>query len=543
MLLVAVAALLAPPLGAGGQGADGSWLYDPTQVTEIDLKATDAALAQLAATPDEYVDAAITLRNGENAYGPYAVGVKLKGHASFRTLDGKAAFKVKFAHSISGQKFQGLKSLTLNNMVQDPSMLAEAASSLLMQAVGAPTARVGYAFVRLNGTAYGLYSDVETLDNVWTKRWFPSLQHLYEANYANDVGPGCASEFELQEGAATDLSDLEALGAADAAGANGWWQRMQPVADLGEMTTAGAAEHYIGQWDGYSVESAPFLPNNYYLESDATGRFSMIVSGTDQTWVNRPSFGLIGKGLLMRHAMADSSARGLYLDALRRVASSPVAATLADQVRIIRAVVAPWRALDSRSEYTQAQHEAAADSAIATMAARPAELAAWLASPSFYDAEHPPSPPSLDPPSTGDSASGGDATSEVATTTEVATTARPSAPTTSTAPPAQATAAPVVRPVLGKPVASPARPAAGRRFTFKLAVTRNDTGKAFVGGRMDCSPTVSGKQLTHSDSFKHGTAQLSFVVPATAKGKLLKVKIAIVSSGRTVGHTWSYGIR
>ena len=497
----------------------------------------DAGRARAAATaPDEYVAAAITLRNGGKTYGPYAVGLKLKGHASFRNLDGKAAFRVKFAYSVSGQKFQGLKSLTLNNMVQDPSMLAEAASSLLMQGIGLPTARVGYAFVRLNGTAYGLYSDVETLDNVWAKRWFPSLQHLYEANATNDVGPGRAAEFELQEGSATDLFDLDALGAADAAGAEGWSQRMQPVADLAEMTTAWAAEHYIGQWDGYSVESAPFLPNNYYLESDAAGRFSMILTGTDQTWATHPWFGVIGKGVLARHAMADASTRELYLDALRRIEASPVAATLADQMAAIRTVVAPWRALDPHSEYTLAQYESAADGAIATMAARPAELAAWLASPSFYDAEQPPSPPESGTPG-GDTAPAGE------TVTEVATTASPAAPATATAPPAERTTALVVRPVLGKPLPSPTKPVAGRRFTFKLAVTRSDTGKAFVGGRMDCSPTVSGKQLAHSDSFKHGTAQLSLVVPATAKGKVLRVRIAIVSSGRTVDHTYAYGIR
>ena len=85
------------------QGDDPAWLYDPLQVTEIDLEASAAALAQLAAVPDEYVEARITLRNGASTYGPYLVGLRLKGHAAFRPLDGKAAFKVKFGFAVSGQ--------------------------------------------------------------------------------------------------------------------------------------------------------------------------------------------------------------------------------------------------------------------------------------------------------------------------------------------------------------------------------------------------------------------------------------------------------
>ena len=79
---------------------DPAWLYDPLQVTEIDLEASQAALAQLAAVPDEYVDARITLRNGASTYGPYGVGLRLKGHGAFRSLEGKAAFKIKFGYAV-----------------------------------------------------------------------------------------------------------------------------------------------------------------------------------------------------------------------------------------------------------------------------------------------------------------------------------------------------------------------------------------------------------------------------------------------------------
>ena len=302
---------------------------------------------------------------------------------------------------------------------------------------------------------------------------------------------------------------------------------MQPVADLVEMTRVWAAEHYAGHWDGYSVAAGAIHPGNYYLHSDLAGRFALITSGTDQTWLERPAFGVYGSGVLMRTCVADVTCRQLYIAALHQVAASPAIGALPAQARAIRAVIAPWRARDPRREQTVDQGEAYADAKIATMDARPAELAAWLASPSFVEAveqsvpgggdssvDAPPPPPQLPPPVTP-----------------------PGTPQTPVTPPL------LVRPLLGKPVGVPAKPVAGKLFTFSLPVTRSDTGARLLTGKMACNPSVAGKTIGHAESFKAGKARLSFVVPKTAKGKLLKVKIAITASGQTAGRTYTYPVR
>ena len=74
----------------------------------------------LLAEPSEYVAATVQVAVGDTVVGPKAVRVKLKGQASFRPLGRKAAFKLKFAKS---DRLLGLKKLTLNNMVQDRSMI------------------------------------------------------------------------------------------------------------------------------------------------------------------------------------------------------------------------------------------------------------------------------------------------------------------------------------------------------------------------------------------------------------------------------------
>jgi hypothetical protein len=89
-----------------------------------------------------------------------------------------------------------------------------------------------------------------------------------------------------------------------------------------------------------------------------------------------------------------------------------------------------------------------------------------------------------------------------------------------------------VRPVLGKPVTVPARVRAGQRVTLSVPVTRAEGAKSvpLTKGTMTCDPSVAGRTIAHAESFKSGVARLSFVVPKTAKGKPLKVKLTIKAS-------------
>ena len=117
--------------------------------------------------PDEYQPGTFALEADGVTHGPFEVGVRLKGGlGSFRGLEGKAAFKVKVDEYVDGQTFFGLEKLTLNNMVQDPSMVHETLAYELFRSLGVPASRTGYAFVRVNGESFGLYLNVETLDAI-----------------------------------------------------------------------------------------------------------------------------------------------------------------------------------------------------------------------------------------------------------------------------------------------------------------------------------------------------------------------------------------
>lgn len=104
---------------------------------------------------------------------------------------------------------------------------------------------------------------------------------------------------------------------------------------------------------------------------------------------------------------------------------------------------------------------------------------------------------------------------------------------TAATPMASGTAATRGKPVIGAPATMPGRPLAGKRFTVSFKVTSGDTGAPLTRGKMILEPSVAGQLIRHTESFRGGTARASLVVPATAGGKLLKVKLTISAGGQT----------
>jgi hypothetical protein len=327
-------------LAPAARADDAAALYDPATVARIDLGLSPDAIAALADDPSEYVPATFGMQLGDETFAARPAELKLKGHASFRPLGKKAAFKLKFAKK---DRFFGLKKLTLNNMVQDPSMVHETLGYEVLRAAGVPAPRTGFAYVRVNGEGYGVYLDLETYDDVSLARLFSTTQHLYEAGAAVDATPGGAGAYEVDEGDEDDRADLEALIAAANASGGDWSDGMAATADLGEMTRMWAGEQYLGHWDGYSVQAGEAAPNNYYLHSDAAGRFSMLPSGLDQTFHDADPFPGAGYSVLTGRCLGDASCLGDFRSQLGEVSAAADAMPVGQRLDAIAATVSPWR--------------------------------------------------------------------------------------------------------------------------------------------------------------------------------------------------------
>jgi hypothetical protein len=371
-LAPAAPALAEPPPGPAG------WLYDPDAVVAIELDLPQPSIEAIEAEPDEYQPGSFSVTDGSQAFGPLEVGIRLKGSSgSFRPLTEKAAFKVKFDEYVDDQTFFGLEKLTLNNMVQDESMIHETLAYEVFRAAGLPASRTGYAFVSVNGEDYGLYLNVETLDVVSLPRWFSSTRHLYEGGYRVDVLPGGAGDFEVDEGKNKDRTDLEALIAAANQEGGDWSEGVAPFADLEQMTQVWAIERFLGHWDGYAGELLGFQPNNYYLHSETSGLFRMLPWGTDQTWESRNSFDQPG-GLLFNRCLADASCMAMYRDAVRRARGVVAGLDPLNRIHSLAAVLRPWQESDPRREMSMADLDNAVSRVREFVKRRPLDATAWL---------------------------------------------------------------------------------------------------------------------------------------------------------------------
>lgn len=266
-------------------------------------------------------------------------------------------------------------------------MVHETLTYGLFHELGLPASRTGYAFVKLNGSDYGLFLNLETLDKISLPRWFATTQHLYEADAAGtDVSTGGATKFEVDEGSEENISDLEALIAAVNDGDGDWSDGVSPVADLEQMTAHWAVERYASHWDGYAgvyedpLPSGPFRPNNYYLHSDAAGVFRMVPWGTDQTWEFNMEFDELAGGVMFNECLADESCKQQYLEGLTDVHCTAPGLELDTHAAQLAAMLAPYQAKEdpSRREATAGEIAEAVDDVEALTAARPGELEDYL---------------------------------------------------------------------------------------------------------------------------------------------------------------------
>lgn len=394
---VALVASWAATIGTAA-GADGAAaLFDPSTVYVVHLTLPPSSIAELEAEPDEYVagEFSIAATAGTPASEgtpstPVAVKVRLKGSTSFEDLDGKAAFKLKFAEASRPAAF-GLKKMTLNNMVQDPSMVHETLAYEAFRAAGVPAPRTGFAYVYVNDEDYGMHLNLETLDDqslesIFGTEFDSDSQHLYEGENGADVVPGGAAGFQVDEGDEASFADLEALIAAvNSTGPAPWSERVAPYADLEEMTRMWAVEKYVGHWDGYSgVKETANQPNNYYLYSTPLGLFRMLPWGTDETFQSNRhiAFDGRGSGSLFGLCLDDAACAATYWHSLDATVGVAQSLDLASRAAALDSLLAPWQELEQsngRFSYPRAEAHAEAIEAADFADLRVGEAEAWLA--------------------------------------------------------------------------------------------------------------------------------------------------------------------
>jgi len=344
-------------------------LFQVERVTPISVWVADDQWAALSLDNYTYVEASASA--GAAWFG--RVGFRKKSTVgSNRSLDEKAAFKIDLnryeSHRLGGQEV-----LTLNNMVQDPTYVAEHLAYMLYRSAGIPAPRVGYVRLSINGEDWGLYALIENVDDTFLDRWYADGSGvLYEGAYGTDLVSGELEDFEVDEGDAGDRADLSAVadilaGEADDAAIAALERHVDLDALLLNMGIEAATLH----WDGYTTA------NNYRLYHDPrTDRLQLLPWGTDQTFItsNYPPYE--GYGLMYTFCLQNASCRARYSDALREAADLMDALPLRDEQETVRAMLAADIATDPRREHSDSTQASYLEAMSACIAGCPTALRA-----------------------------------------------------------------------------------------------------------------------------------------------------------------------
>jgi hypothetical protein len=388
----ALVSILLAPTPARAAALTQSDIFSSTSINAIELQIPDASVTSLnnQNTAQNYVAATLKFIANGQSIGPLNVGIRMKGSTSLSTVDRTPSFKVAFNWKLlKGNRFLGLKNLTLNAMTQDESKLHEFGSYKLFNLMGVPSPRTGWTDLKINGTAKGLYLSVESVDDIFLGTKYQDVtQHLYEGIALNDLKPGYndgtknTGRYLVKEGWSdtpnkNDLGQL--IAAANYSSGAKWYAKLATVTDRTELLKMFAVENFVGHWDGYTGP----LQNNHFFRSNILGKFTILPWGADQTFgenrqtpvllddyffpLDKPTAGFpwvqqafkkdtMPRGLLFVKCLAYSVCKKDYLTQLKAVSAKVTSSRLVSALKAASTVIASRTSQPMKNEQVRVQN-------------------------------------------------------------------------------------------------------------------------------------------------------------------------------------------
>jgi spore coat protein CotH len=167
--------LLLQARGVAAQTADDLFNDQVLQRIDLFVNTKDWYLLRANYLSNDYYPANMTW----NGVTTTNVAIRSRGTGSRSAV--KPALHVDFNKFVTGRTFLGLKSVNLNNMVQDASNIREVLAMKFYRVMGIPAPRTALAALYLNNTYFGLYLIVEEIDETAVARLLgDSAGYLFE---------------------------------------------------------------------------------------------------------------------------------------------------------------------------------------------------------------------------------------------------------------------------------------------------------------------------------------------------------------------------
>jgi hypothetical protein len=175
----------------------GDSIFSGIQIHTIKLTFTqlnywDSLLYYYYQGLEQYMQAGVVV-NGIS-YGN--IGVRMKGNSSFTAPNNKKPFKLSFNEYVSGTRWNGLKSVSLNNCWNDPTFIREKLHLDICQSAGIPAPRANFVKLYINDTLFSFYSLVESVDKIFLSSRYNDNSGIYfKAVDGRDTGTQVFSDF------------------------------------------------------------------------------------------------------------------------------------------------------------------------------------------------------------------------------------------------------------------------------------------------------------------------------------------------------------
>lgn len=176
-------------------------LFDSSKVHTIDIVMDDWDDFISNATSEEYYVATLVI-DGESFKN---VAIRGKGNTSLSTVASlgseRYSFKVEFDHYDSSITYHGLDKLSLNNLIQDSTMMKDYLTYTLMNEFGVASSLCSFVYISVNGEDWGLYLAVEGVEESFMMRNYGSdYGELYKPdNMSFGGGRGNGKDFDMDD--------------------------------------------------------------------------------------------------------------------------------------------------------------------------------------------------------------------------------------------------------------------------------------------------------------------------------------------------------
>lgn len=276
--------------------------FPQDQVTSIYINIDPDSIFEMYSNleTEHYYPATFTYSSSTLMQTVDTIGLQLRGNTSLNAI--KKSFKIAFDAFDGSERWQSLKKLNLLAQHNDPSMLRSKICFDMYRHFGIPCARSSYTKLYINDEYFGLYLNVEQIDDEFAKLFFDNEGdgNLFKCTYPADLAyisnnPEAykfanwgTRHYDLKTNSwKDDYRDLaNFIDVLNNSSTNDMPCQLPKVFNLENYLKITAIDILTGNWDNHTYNK-----NNFYLyHHQQTDQFNYIPYDLDNTfgidWIN-----------------------------------------------------------------------------------------------------------------------------------------------------------------------------------------------------------------------------------------------------------------